>query len=351
MTTPSKSTAGELIDFAANSKHILPHAWALGIDTAGKSFGDVQALSTRSMPDDLRAQSQLTRAKIDTKISDILKSHNIVLSKNETLNVKVNQKGEIVVGEDGGIFGDRRANIEKLLNEDQTLAQDLLYSHAEYQMANWMVKPQSDARDYILADIILRREYGVSLNNFQINDAGNGIQAKNGDNTVLDRIASEEMLFHSFMFSALQGLEKNEGDYEVSFSYKNGVTIEKGATDQIALSETSKNLLSKAFEWQAKASGADYTVTLNPNGTVLNAQVTTIRDKNLFFSDAAKWTHSLQNYLQNAAGDTADLNSFWSSPSRFKQYVFDSQRLFQFNTGVDAATGKSMSVTFGHSYK
>ena len=218
-------------------------------------------------------------------------------------------------------------------------------------MANWMVKPQSDARDYILADIILRREYGVSLNNFQINDAGNGIQAKNGDNTVLDRIASEEMLFHSFMFSALQGLEKNEGDYEVSFSYKNGVTIEKGATDQIALSETSKNLLSKAFEWQAKASGADYTVTLNPNGTVLNAQVTTIRDKNLFFSDAAKWTHSLQNYLQNAAGDTADLNSFWSSPSRFKQYVFDSQRLFQFNTGVDAATGKSMSVTFGHSYK
>jgi len=88
-------------------------------------------------------------------------------------------------------------------------------------------------------------------------------------------------------------------------------------------------------------------VTLNPFGIVLNAQVTNVGNFKGTLADA---TSRLLSWFGTAEKADIPRNNSNTIPtqSRLQQYAFDAQRLFQFNTGVDAATAKSMNVTFGN---
>jgi hypothetical protein len=298
----------------------------------------------------LRSQLQASREKIDDKITGILQSNNIVLGADETLNLKVNQRGKITVGD--GVSADKREKIEKLLNEDKTLAKDLLFTHAQRKFAvsgdgnTW----GTGATNYILADTILQREYGVSLDDFQVSkgdrDARNedgelvnwrSIVSKDGNNDLLDKIHNEERFLYSRITEALRNREENGEDFEISFAYKNGVTIEKGATDQASLDEAAR-------KFTLAAPFTEYSVTLDPSGKVLNSQAS-----KMFAGSRLDMTRSLNDLLRwMERDDSAFNNSALPTPSRLQQYAFDAQRLFQFNTGVDAETAKSMNVTFGN---
>jgi len=369
METAFRSIEALTFDVALekHSTHVSPLAWALGIDTTGKSVhnaNNLELLHTEPVVRALRAQLQTNRQKIDAKITNILQSNSIILGKDETLDIKINQSGKITVGDKMGT--DKREKIEKLLNEDKTLAFELLYTHAERTFAVLGDYPGSrpsskpfHAAYYILTDTILRQEYGVSLDDFRmsgLNDNGeweNGrsIVAKDGNDDILDSIYNEErMLYHSIE-NALSSLEENGGDFEVNFAYKNGVTIEQGATDQPALTKVTE--MFTAWHYLNTRTSTKCSVTLDPTGWILNAQVTDAgngfiltdasRKLNQFFRAAEQTDMSCNN-----AAISRNSNVF-PTQSRLQQYVFDAQRLFQYNTGVDSATAKAMNVTFNTS--
>jgi ribosomal protein L30E len=117
-----------------HSNHVCLRLWAVGVDIAGKSRQAVNAMYRDSnLTATLSAQVQANIKKINEKITGILESNSIILGANETLNFTVNQRREIIVGD--GVSADKREQIEKLLNADKTLAQELLYSHAERRVA------------------------------------------------------------------------------------------------------------------------------------------------------------------------------------------------------------------------
>ena len=218
-----------------DSNHVNPYAWALGIETTGKTGREAAAMfhdnDTVAM---LHVQMQTNRAKIDETITRILTSGGIVLDKNETLHLRVNQKGEITIGNETGV--DKRA-IEKLLNEDATLGFDLLYSYAEQIKVG---KKFTNAMQYIFADTILQREYGVSLNNFQLSEKtagdfgqfGHRIIPKGndfdsplfGNHELWDTLYREERLTYEMIYSALANFGGGSSGFEISFAYKEGIT-------------------------------------------------------------------------------------------------------------------------------
>jgi hypothetical protein len=344
-----------------HSNHPDTAAWALGLKQGGGAFGLFGFVNTEVGIRTLRAQMQANRESIDDKITGILRSNNITLGKNETLNITVNQRGEISVGD--GVSGSKRERIERLLNEDKTLAHDLLFTHAERQLAvqgDGMMPNgnASAATRFILTDTILRREFGVSLNDFQLanfNSDGatlwqpfHSVVPKGSDSgmlfkgvhALLDRIANEERALYEDMMAALRHLDEHDGDFEVSFAYRNGVTIEKGATDQAALDRASERFNNNPFTMRAQSS-----ITIDPSGRVLNTQIINAGN----FGNIAEATRRISEFFNLADRNEFMLNSWMPTQSRLQQYAFDAQRLFQFNTGVDAATAKTMNVTFGTS--
>jgi hypothetical protein len=365
------------------SKHFDTVGWALGLkmdnswddrwnpfgdrpysinDPPGPKGGVIRAAVSRSAQTRdnvlmLRANNQANWEKIDKKITDLLKSNGIVLGEKDKLTFKVNQRGEITVGNEvnKGNEGTRK-KIEKLLNNDKSLAQDLLYAHAERR---WSVmrdgkdfmslgdERQYDGRAkverYILTDKVLRQEYGVSLSDIQ---DGNHVD-------LLEKLHNEERMFYNDIESALKSLEENDGDFEVKFAYKNGITIESGITDQSAMDDMGQILFSSSC-WAAW--GVKSSVTLDPTGRILNAQVTDIGEAKGFLTSEERT--SLLNRLNKKltgnfewAEKRASTSNFYNDACvptqlRLQQYAFDSQRLFQFNTGADADTAKKMNVTF-----
>jgi hypothetical protein len=289
----------------------------------------------------LRANNQANWEKIDKKITDVLKSNGIVLGEKEKLTFKVNQRGEITVGD--GVNGSKREKIEKLLNKDKTLAKDLLFAHAERR---WAVNSAGEGYDgranierYILTDAVLRREYGVSLND---------IQMSGGDHAgLLEKLYNEERMFYNDIENALKSLEENGGDFEVRFAYKNGITIEPGVTDQSAMDITGGRLFS-SWSWNP-AWGVETSVTLDPTGSVLNAQVTGLGRLSSVYApiDQTSILNHLNKELTTHLAWSSDCNSaFTPSQSRLQQFAFDAQRLFQFNTGFNVAAANA-TVTFG----
>ena len=68
-----------------------------------------------------------------------------------------------------------------------------------------------------------------------------------GDHALLDKIYNEEMSLYYSIEQALRYLDENEGDFEIDFAYKNGATIEKGATDQAALNKAAEMFTHSPF--------------------------------------------------------------------------------------------------------
>ena len=345
-----------------HSKHLDMSAWALGIETTGNSWHEALRFSnTEDGVRFLRSQLQANREKIDDKITGILKANNIVLGTKETLNLKVNQNGKITIGD--GMDASKRERIEKLLNEDKTLANDLLFTYAERKWAVMGDGSGGSATQYILTDTILQREYGVSLSDFQLSNSrmnpnepdwkpshamvpkdGGSDMVLHGDNALLDEIYNEEMSLYYSIEQALKNLDENEGDFEINFVYKNGVTIEKGATDQAALNKAAEMFTHSPFA----GLGTKSSVTIDPFGMVLNARVTNLGNYKGTLADATSRLLSWFGIAEKADIPRNNSNTI-PTQSRLQQYAFDAQRLFQFNTGVDTETAKSMNVTFGTS--
>jgi ribosomal protein L30E len=346
-------------DVVKNSKHFDTLAWALGLES-DHSWNPLQnswrtvtrSVQTKANVLSLRAQNQANWEKIDKKITVVLKSDSIVLGANETLKFKVNQRGEITVGD--GVSGDKRKKIEKLLNEDKTLAQDLLYAHAERRWSVMGGRGSSSMEDeygregaerYILTDTVLRWEYGVSLSD---------IQMFGGEHTdLLDKIYNEERMFYDDIERALKALDENGGDFEIKFAYQNGITVEPGITHQSALDKAAEQLF---HPWAVNpAFGVTTSVTIDPTGRILNAQVTSPGLFSALTDNPARTSRWLDQQIKTHLdwgekyGSTYGLynnSNVLATQSRLQQYAFDAQRLFQFNTGADSTTAKAMNVTF-----
>jgi hypothetical protein len=357
----SKGDATKLLSIEKRSKHFSPTAWALGIDTTGMSYKEASEafFINQTTIADLRSRTQATTEKLDEKIAGILKTNNIVLDDKETLNLTVNEKGEITVGQ--GIDEDKRAVLEKLLNEDKTLGQDLLFSHAQRQTANISLTHVDKNTRQILADTILQRDFGISLSDLErvhseeTKEGGLSVRSKDGKyDKIIETLYREEFATFAFIENALNdqtetAAEKGSAGFEYSYSYKNGITIEKSVTDQAGLDKISDQFLNREMSLVALY-GEDavaYSVTLDSSGKILDAKINAVKG-NTNTNILAELNHRWSGYVTSSS---ANENDYWVNPFlseiTLQQYAFDVQRLYRFNSGVSKEQAQSMKISFG----
>ncbi|MDR2755839.1 MAG: hypothetical protein LBC20_09050 [Planctomycetaceae bacterium] len=352
------------VEVEEHSKHLSATAWALGINVTGMSYKEagLSFINNQSKVANLRSQIQTTTEKLDEKITSILKTNNIVLDDKETLNLTVNEKGEITVGK--GISENKRTVLEKLLNEDKTLGQDLLFSHAQRQVADIALTPPSDENTrQILADSLLQREFGISLSDLELahpektNEVGLTVRSKDGQyDKILETLHDEELATFIFIENALNdrtetAAEKGTAGFEYSYSYKNGITVEKSVTDQAGINKMSDRFLNREVSLVTLfgEDAVDYSVTIDSAGTILDSKINAVKgntDKSVLAELNRRWT----NYIASAPANEDDYfrNPFLSEIT-LQQFAFDIQRLYRFNTGVSKEQAQSMKITFGSS--
>ncbi|MDR1269952.1 MAG: hypothetical protein LBK82_10535 [Planctomycetaceae bacterium] len=359
---------GELEVFSAekHSKHFSAVAWALGIDTEGMSYKEAnEAIHiNQSTIANLHSQAQATTEKLDEKITSILKTNNIVLDDKETLNLTVNEKGEISIGK--GISEDKRTVLEKLLNEDKTLGQDLLFSHAQRQMTNFGIAKVDKNSYQILADSLLQREFGISLSDLEqvrpeeTNKVGLSVRSKDGQyDNILETLYEEELETFTFIENALNNrtettVEKGTAGFEYSYSYKNGVTVEKGVTDQAGMDKMFDRFRNRELLGAVAIYGEDaidYSVTLDSSGQILDAKINAVKgitDQGALAELNRRWT----NHISSIPANSDDyLRDPFLSETTLQQFAFDIQRLYRFNTGASKEQAQNMKMTFGSSIK
>ncbi|MDR3232971.1 MAG: hypothetical protein LBT46_04805 [Planctomycetaceae bacterium] len=340
---------------AEHSRHLDINAWA-GISTNSFTFDQFWQISNGNQKTAaVYSQAQSSLELVDKKIADVLKSNGIILTDKETLNFSVNQDGKIIIGE--GVGESKRETIEKLLNADTSLSRDLINTYGFRAM---MEKRQdspaspSDIAQAVLRqdiDAVLQREYGVCLGDFELNperyDELSGftgepyIRNKDGSTSLTETLRGEEFALYESMYMLLskenrvtQGVEKND-DFTLSFAYKNGITVQKGLSDQAALDNVPEELSSLL---RIPGSTSAYSVTINSSGTIINS--------NGDAQDIMKPMMSI--HLDSLDGELSYQRRLFSRANFDKQflqqYVVDMQRLTKFNTGAEAEWGQ---ITFG----
>jgi hypothetical protein len=179
--------------------------------------------------------------KIDEKIGDLLKANNIKLSKDETLNFKIDEKGNIKVGD--GVSKEKAAKIEEILNSDKALGKELSLQHAKKSMMDGdltvrNVEP-SDKIKAILINNILQTETGGSLSDITYDKTAHKYVS---DNESIMALLDEEPDLGNEIAKLLTAEDENGtlsygGAFEVSYSYKNGTTIDTDLASKSKLDE------------------------------------------------------------------------------------------------------------------
>jgi hypothetical protein len=339
--SPEEAIARSRMMFGS-SKHLSITRWALGFEDAFNNFGAVNltAGQTKTEKESLYAQSQTRLESIDEKIGKLLSENHVVLSDEETLNLSVNQDGVITVG-DGIKDPAKREAIESALNADESLGHELLMAHAVRNHADGGYDKNNRQ---IFLNEILRKEYGVTLDEFELaefDDVSQSeftqLKSKSGDAGLVMKIFDEEgMLCNDIQTYLKNKTESPEStEFNVSFSYKNGVTVEDGKTDREGLNEVAANALKRSIF--PTAEDEDYTVTVNSDGIMTDAQVmrTLFRD----------WVRQMN--ISSLDEKTYNMNSRDFSQQFLQQYLIDQQRLIRFDTGISKESVDQMQITFG----
>ena len=321
----------EKIDAA--SAHKSPIAWALGLNAIDSllTFGVDKAQLTEK----IKATSQ----GLDEKIAAALKSNNITLGKNEKLSLSVNNKGEVTVAD--GVMGKTRAeDIQKALNQDSSIGQDMLLSHAQRSIMNTGIK--SNAADSnstaILFDQLLQREYGVSLSDFSRNtNHSDQYGVKNysissesgGEELVASLYDNERALYHKIESYVNQVHDDpDSASFEYGFSYSNGILVENGQTDASGMKEQARDILHRAM----LVDSADFSVELDAEGNYIRSNVNQVQGADSSY--ARQLNQRLTSFFARPEGWLNNMTTGTNGVT--KLFSFDSMRLLQYNLGEDA---------------
>jgi hypothetical protein len=226
------------------------------------------------------ANGQTSIEKVDEKISNLLKENKIVLSEKETLNFTADENGKITVGK--GIADEsKRAAIEKAMNEEKTLWRDVVTAYGFRSAADSLQEKQSgpsagaaaDAVRKQSAETILQREYGLSLDDFELGRSPKGYSLilANGDESLIEQMFDEEYDLYKAIINAQTS--SSESSFSIAFSYKNGVTVQEGKTDREALDKIPDQMNSSSDIYHVGAKIKDFAVSVNSSGVILVSRV------------------------------------------------------------------------------
>jgi hypothetical protein len=370
-----------------HSRHLDIGTWAFGEYAEGMSmrtlvstkFAMFEGKATTALA---RSMSQSAMESADIKINKLLQENNIVLSEDETLNISINDDGFISVRD--GIDEAKKERIEEVLNEDKTLWRDLVFAHAfrrnadiQLHRGQGMESPYLTANAILKQDIetILQSEYGVSLDDFELNScdllnlrspahpggAEFAIKSKTGNDALVESLYDEEFSLYESIIGVLRRESGAMGsaefpsdatdfsyEFEIDFSYKNGVTVEKGVSDEAALSQIPEKLLERHLlndDYSRMVN--DYSITVSSSGIILDAQDFQEKDSSIGFGaenrSFKQWVMR-GNFSSMSERSGTTQNGGYFNQLTLQQYVVDMQRLTKFNTGAEAEWGQ---ITFG----
>ncbi|MDR1290373.1 MAG: hypothetical protein LBK06_04145, partial [Planctomycetaceae bacterium] len=303
-----------------------------------------------------RWQSSLENA--DEIFSELLKKNDIKLNEKEHIELTIDYDGKITVS--GNVSKEKSDLIQNALNNDKSLGQNLLMTHTP--LDSYITAKR------IPVNIILQQEYGLSLEDFELNEdyepmeyikskpAGyisdeelenyyepykpyESLKIKNGNDALLEELYnSERSLFNGI--SQLLREQKNNPDAVIpstTFSYQNGVFVEKGRSDAATLKSFASNAV-KTFE--VFGDKIDYSITFNSNGEIIDVTDDTLPNYNLSKSlrDSVKsFKDIISDYNKDSLnGNTWDPNGKDFNAQELQQYAFEKKRLTQYETGANA---------------
>ncbi|MDR2168806.1 MAG: hypothetical protein LBP59_01530 [Planctomycetaceae bacterium] len=318
-----------------------------------KTFKLIQGKESLSITKIYSDKWQNTITKIDDKITEILNENDIDLTKDETLNFSINQDGKITIG--NKISEYKKTILEKIFNEDNELRAELIDSHysivrsqpyistAGYGISTYGADhdPNSD-----LLSVHLMRNYGLSISDFVITSEEERLagalpikfkDGSNNDELLLKMFTEEAETFdnivNNLMYEQTTGQKGYFTEFEYNFSYKNGVTIEKGQGDQYSLDKRYQFIWDDSGFSLGFFPGFDTTnaaLTINPSGKIVDSQIIaqsgTNNDKNMVSEP------NLDLFIQKLEDKS---NNEFQFQSWLQQYVFESQRLAKYKTGQD----------------
>ncbi|MGL6194572.1 MAG: hypothetical protein ACRC2T_07080 [Thermoguttaceae bacterium] len=311
--------------FSINNTNLL--TWGLGLrkeSGSGMKSGFISnglfllgQAELKSLSNDVRDNWK----KLDTKITELLEANDIKLSKDETLNFKVDQSGAIKVGD--GVDKTKAAKIEKILNSDETLGKELILQHAKKSISNPGMTVSnhgpSDKVRAILLDNILTQEAGSSLSDLSFDMESSEFVSASGNGAAGALLEAEPDLLNElarlYTENDAEGKYAKSGvEFEVSYAYKNGTVIDQELAGKSALDKRANT----AFRWVAMTSKAENQGKPGP--------VTVNFDK-----------------FGRRIGGATDTNMF--STALVSVFSEDALRLHQYEKG-DAETGEhELSVT------
>jgi hypothetical protein len=311
--------------------------------------------------------------KIDERIAEILDENGIVLNEKETLNFSIDQSGKIKIG--NGINGDKKAILEKIFNEDNNFRADLINSHnllKKSQPVVWGYRglennesysgynPSKSAKyDYIL------RNYGFTSYDFELttdeerNAGALAIKFKDGskNDELLMKIFTEDAEAFDAIERNLEHInqsgENAPAKFEYSFSYKNGVTIEKGQGDENSLNKRYDYVMDDPmYHVSPHPDKTTAAITISPSGEIVDSQIIDQKFFNGYITskDEVVTEQELDSFLQRMTNNYLKRNNTQNYQTWFQQYVFETQRLTRFKTGVSQEEVENMNLTISRTF-
>jgi hypothetical protein len=199
-------------------------------------------------------------------------------------------------------------------------------------------------------ETILQREYRVSLDDFELNTDETPlgkerlvIKSKTGNDALVRSMYDEEFSLYESIAGVLRhssGESYFDPNFNLDFSYKNGVTVERGKTDQAGLDKVADKMTGNSLSVVH-----DFAITVSDAGVITGVQSFEPKHQ----ESLSRWITKMNvSSLQDRAYNPN--NGYFNQPV-LRQYVTDMQRLAKFNTGAEAewgqiAFGKAGGTTF-----
>ncbi|MGL6197122.1 MAG: hypothetical protein ACRC2T_20115 [Thermoguttaceae bacterium] len=253
--------------------HQLLAGWGLGINL-NDAFEFKEEISEFEFYDidDIKLRMALDDQKINSKINDVLKLNGITLGAFEKFDFSVNQDGQVKL-KDSNLDPEKKDAIEKVLNQNSSIGQDLLLSQAQrntferftnskYQDGDTV--QHDSVADRVILDSVLKNDYGISLRDLRLggndvldgiafedlrpgeSDALKGVKSIEGsDGGVIDQIRKDNPALYA-KISEILGSNNSESksDFSFDFSYMNGAVIYPGEADPNRVFNNNENDLS-----------------------------------------------------------------------------------------------------------
>ncbi|MDR2168805.1 MAG: hypothetical protein LBP59_01525 [Planctomycetaceae bacterium] len=297
-----------------------------------------------------------TITQIDEKITEILNENDIALTKDETLNFSINQDGKISIGK--GISEYKKTILEKIFNEDNELRAGLFHSHYSLPCSKPLWDSESDSYfigydpSTSLTFENLLRNYGYTINDFELTSEeeklAGALPIKFKDGTNNDEFLLTMFTDDADTFDYIENhlvYKQNTGstprEYELNFSYKNGITIEKERGDQNSLDERFQFILDDKDIpiFHRGEDTSNIAITINPSGEIVDAEII---DQNLNprVSEKEKYNVTKENFdlfTLKLKSRTTGMNNKPEYQPWFEQYVFEAQRLAKYKSGEDTS--------------